>query len=268
MNVEKARETLKNALENGGEVLKGYAGRVMKARIKETLSSVVTDADLAAEQRILEILTDGRSPGNIISEEAGFLDHGSEYTWVVDPLDGTSNFAAGLPWYGVIIALFREAELMLSGMLLPNEDQLYMAEGGRGARRNGHSIQASGSGKLAGQLIAYSFDHSDEQGKTEREMRTLAALSPQVRNIRSTNSLVDFCYVADGRLGAAVNQTTRIWDIAAATLLVKEAGGVVTDIHGNAIAFDLTRAAFEKNYTIVAAGAGLHPALMKTITAF
>lgn len=266
MNREKAREILKKALESGGQVLKEYAGSVLEARVKENISSVVTDADLAAEQRILEILTDTPSPGNIISEEAGFLDHGSEYTWVVDPLDGTSNFAAGLPWYGVIIALFGGEELMLSGMILPHEDQLYMAEAGKGARRSGHPIRTSRCVDLAGQLMAYSFDYSNNQGQTEGEMQLVAALSSRVRNIRSTNSLVDFCYVADGRLGAAVNQTTRIWDIAAATLLIKEAGGIVTDIEGQAITFDLTRSAPGRIYAIVAAGAGLHRTLMKWIT--
>jgi myo-inositol-1(or 4)-monophosphatase len=226
---------------------------------------VVTDADYAAEGRILEILSDTPEPYNIISEEAGHLDHGSAFTWVVDPLDGTSNFAARLPWYGVIITLFRDQAPVLGGMYLPAEDQLYMAESGKGAWRNGHPIRVRTSENLAEQLISYSFDFSSEEGKTLREMQLMARLSAQVRNIRSTNSLYDFCYVADGRLGAALNRTTRIWDIAAAGLMVKEAGGVVTDMEGNEIEFDLTPGSFQRNYTILAAGKGVHDTLMKTV---
>jgi myo-inositol-1(or 4)-monophosphatase len=262
---EKAREILRIALKEGGEVLRQVAGNKVQARLKENLSSVVTDADLASEQRILEILTGTGFPCNIISEEAGFLDHGSEYTWVVDPLDGTSNFAAGLPWYGVIIALFRTEEPILAGMYLPHEDQLYWAESGKGALRNDHPVRTSRSRHLEQQLISYSFDYTGDPDKIRNELRLMEQLSARVRNVRSTNSLYDFCYVADGRLGAALNQTTRIWDIAAAALILKEAGGVVTDTRGKPIRFDLSGNTFQRNYTIVAAGAGLHHALMKIL---
>ncbi len=265
MDRKKARNLLEKALQEGGKVLKEYAGTVLDARIKDSISSVVTDADLAAEERILGVLSDPAFPCNIISEEAGSHHRGSAYTWVVDPLDGTSNFAAGVPWYGVIIALFRENEPILGGMYLPADEQVYMAEKGKGARRNGHPVRACREVSLAGRLVAYSFDHSDVPGKTDREMALLGRLSAGVRNIRSTNSLVDFCYVADGRLGAAVNQTTKIWDIAAATLIVREAGGVVTDVTGKPVRFDLAGDPHDRNYTLVAAGRGLHASLMKIL---
>jgi len=264
---EKTREILRIAFEKGGEVLRRYAGEAVQARVKENLSSVVTEADLASEQRILEILSTTEFPCNIISEEAGFMDHGSEYTWVVDPLDGTSNFAAGLPWYGVIIALLKREEPVLAGMYLPNEEQFYLAESGKGAHRNGHPIRTSRSGQLSEQLISYSFDFTGDANKIKRELQLVESLSSRVRNIRSTNSLYDFCYVADGRLGAAMNQTTRIWDIAAAALILKEAGGVVTDMEGNGIRFDLSPASFGRNYTILAAGARLHFPLMEIVNA-
>ncbi|RLD58300.1 MAG: hypothetical protein DRI97_03505, partial [Bacteroidetes bacterium] len=102
-------------------------------------------------------------------------------------------------------------------------------------------------------------------GKTQSEMEILNSLSKKVRNIRSTNSLVDFCYTADGRLGAALNQTTKIWDIAVPWLMIREAGGKVTDILGEEICFDLSVSAFDQNYTILASGAKLHDTLLKTI---
>ena len=96
-------------------------------------------------------------------------------------------------------------------------------------------------------------------------MALMGRLSRKIRNTRSTNSLVDFCYTCDGRLGAAINQATKIWDIAAPWLLIGEAGGVVTDISGKEILFKLEKGAFDQNYTIVAAGSGVHDHLMDII---
>jgi myo-inositol-1(or 4)-monophosphatase len=262
---EKARETLELALKEAGKVLLSYYGGEVEARVKESISSVVTEADLAAEKEIIAILTEAPGSFNIISEETGFIDHGAEYTWIVDPLDGTSNFAAGLPWFGVIIALLHKETPVLGGMYLPLADDLYMAEQGKGAFKNGEELWAVTSEQLEQHLVAYSFDFSDTPGKTESEMEILKKLSRRVRNIRSTNSLVDFCYVADGRLGAALNQSTKIWDIAAPWLLIREAGGKVSDIDGGEIMFRVTENDVNLNYTIVASGSFLHDGLFKTI---
>jgi len=262
---EKARDTLLSALYRGGEALMMHLGLSSDATVKESISSVVTEVDLASEKVILEIFQDTADPFNVITEEAGYIDHGSEYTWVVDPLDGTSNFAAGLPWFGVIIALFYKETPILGGMYIPVYKELYITEQGKGSWKNSEAIQPADSGKLEEQLVAYSFDFSDAPGKTESEMEILKRLSKKVRNIRSTNSLVDFCYTADGRLGAALNQTTKIWDIAVPWLMIREAGGIVTDIRGREIRFDLSAREFGKNYTILASGAKLHEILMRTI---
>lgn len=261
---EFAREILKAALRKGGETLMTYLGRSMEARVKESISSVVTEADLASEAAVLEVLSEAAEACNIITEETGYMDRQSEYTWVVDPLDGTSNFAAGLPWFGVIIALFRGDSPILGGMYLPVDDELYLAEAGVGPTRNGEPIRVTPSSNLSEQLISYSFDFSEDPKKTKSEMEIMAQLSRKVRNIRSTNSLVDFCYTADGRLGAALNQSTKIWDIAAPWLMIREGGGTVTDIHGQEIRFDLSAEAVNLNYTIIASGSRLHKDLLLT----
>jgi myo-inositol-1(or 4)-monophosphatase len=263
---ENAKNIMLTALKKGGEILMDHLGRTSEVTVKESISSVVTEADLESERAILEILQGGSKTGNIISEESGYLDRGSELTWVVDPLDGTSNFAAGLPWFGVIIALFEKEIPILGGMYLPADQALYLTETGGGATRNGEPIHPTASKDLSRQLLSYSFDFSEDQEKTRSEMEILARLSREVRNIRSTNSLVDFCYVADGRLGAALNQATRIWDIAVPWMLIREGGGMVTDIRGSEISFDLTSGAIHQNYTILASGKGLHDAILKTIT--
>jgi myo-inositol-1(or 4)-monophosphatase len=262
---KKSAEILQEALIKGGDVLLRHLGRPTRVTIKESISSVVTAADIASEQAILGVLGNAGLPYNVISEESGHLENRSEFTWVVDPLDGTSNFAAGLPWFGVIIALFRNDIPILGGMYLPVDRQLYLAEAGKGATRNGQPIRTTSSMELTENLVSYSFDFSDIPGKTESETGMLRNLSKKVRNIRSTNSLVDFCYTADGRLGASLNQTTRIWDIAVPWLMIREAGGTVTDIHGAEIRFELSKAASDRNYTILASGVGLHKTLLNTI---
>lgn len=262
---ENARTTLESALKQSGEVLMHYFGKTLKSRIKENISSILTEADLASERSILEILNSGPGPFNIISEETGYVDHGSDYTWVVDPLDGTSNFAAAIPWFGVIIALMFQNKPVLAAMYLPADDHLYLAESGKGAWKNSSPIHVTSSTDLKEHLVVYSFDYSPDPEKIKSEMELLARLSSNVRNIRSTNSLYDFCYMTDGRLGAAINQTTKVWDIAAPWLIIQEAGGVVTDIDGSAIQFDLSPGSFDQNYTIVASGAGIHSSLMKLI---
>jgi myo-inositol-1(or 4)-monophosphatase len=262
---DKSREILHEALETGGGLLLQHLGRTTRTTIKESISSVVTEADLASEKTILEVLHGAPEAFNVISEETGYIDKQSEYTWVVDPLDGTSNFAAGLPWFGVIIALFKGDTPVLGGMYLPVDQQLYMAETGGGATRNGKPIRVTTSANLSEHLLSYSFDFSEDPKKTKSEMEVMADLSREVRNIRSTNSLVDFCYVADGRLGAALNQATKIWDIAVPWLLIHEGGGTVTDIEGHEIEFDLSAKAVNQNYTIIAAGAGLHKNILQII---
>ncbi len=262
---DKARDTLLSALNKGGEALMKHLGLTSEATVKESISSVVTEADLASEKVILEVLQSTAESYNIITEESGYLDSGSEYTWVIDPLDGTSNFAAGLPWFGVIIALFHKETPILGGMYLPVYKELYTSELDKGSWKNGEAIRVTDSDSLAEHLLAYSFDFSDVPGKTESEMEILKRLSKKVRNIRSTNSLVDFCYMADGRLGAALNQTTKIWDIAVPWLMIREGGGKVTDIQGKEIRFDLSAATFDRNYTILASGVRLFDSLINAI---
>jgi len=261
-----AKDVLLSALKKGGETLMNYLGSNTAATVKESISSVVTEADLASEKAILEVLRDATDSWNIVTEESGYRNRGSNYTWVVDPLDGTSNFAAGLPWFGVIIALFEKEVPVLGGMYLPVDEQLYLTEKGGGATRNGEVISVTSSTVLSQHLLSYSFDFSEDQDKTRSEMEIMAKLSREVRNIRSTNSLVDFCYVADGRLGAALNQNTKIWDIGVPWLMIREGGGKVTDIKGKEIKFDLSARAVLQNYTIFASGAALHNPILKTIS--
>ncbi len=259
------KETMINALRTAGKSLLDNFGRKPKITVKESDGSIVTDVDILSEKIILDILDKHPLHFNIISEECGFIEAGSEYTWIIDPIDGTSNFAAGLPWFGIIMTLMKDNTPVQAGMYLPLEEQLYYAEKDRGAWRNDKPISVSNAKKLIDTLLAYSFDHSSDPGKTSAEMKLIGRIAANVRNIRSTNSLVDFCYVADGRIGAVINQTTKIWDIAGPSLIIREAGGSVCDIHKNELDFDVSAGAISRNYSIVASGQSVHCELLSLI---
>jgi myo-inositol-1(or 4)-monophosphatase len=200
-----------------------------------------------------------------LGEETGFQNRNSEFTWVIDPLDGTSNFGAGLPWFGVIICVLKNSIPVVAGCFLPVQNEIYFAEKGKGASRNGERITVSTEKELKNILAAYSLDFSDEPGKTERETKVIGNLVQNIRNLRGTNCLIDFCYTADGKLGACINQTTKIWDIAGPGLIIEEAGGKVTDIQGNPFSFSLTENNYNRNFTIACANKTIHPELIKIL---
>jgi len=259
------KETLQFALKEAGKILLDNFGKITDYEVKENQSSIVTKADIDSEKRIIEIILEKFPEHNTLGEETGFQNKNSEYTWIVDPLDGTSNFAAGLPWFGIIICALKNSEPIMAGCFLPISNELYLAEKGKGATLNKKTISVSKETELKNILATYSLDYSDEPGKTEHEAQIIQDLVRNIRNLRSTNCLIDFCYTADGKLGAAINQTTKIWDIAGPGLIIKEAGGKVTDLNGNRFDFTLTETNYDRNFEIVASNKILHSEVIKLI---
>jgi myo-inositol-1(or 4)-monophosphatase len=248
----------------GGEVLLEYFGKTDRVMQKEDQSSVVTDADFASEAAIVEILQRACPDHNLIAEESGFVDNGSDFTWVIDPLDGTSNFAAGIPWFGILIALLKGKTPVLGAMYLPCFETLYLSTAGEGVTRNGEQVHVTAEIDPRNVLCAYGLDASQDERKTRCEAEILARLVNGVRNVRATNSLVDFCYTVDGRLGACINQNTKIWDIAPAWLMLREAGGILTDTEGQPLHFALG-ADYARSYAVAGASLALHPHIVDLI---
>lgn len=257
--------TIRKALREAGNILMENFGKIVDYTVKESQSSIVTKADLESEKKIIEIILEKFPDHNTLGEETGFQNRNSEFTWVIDPLDGTSNFAFGIPWFGVIICLLKNDIPFMAGCFLPVQNELYFAEKGKGAIRNGEKIKVSGETELKNILAAYSLDYSEEPGKTEREAKVIQQVVSRIRNLRSTNCIIDFCYTADGKLGACMNQTTKIWDIAGPGLIIEEAGGKVTDIQGNNFDFSLNVDNYNRNFTIVGSNKILHFELIKIL---
>jgi myo-inositol-1(or 4)-monophosphatase len=144
-------------------------------------------------------------------------------------------------------------------------DELYLAEKGKGATKNGQTIRVSEETELRNILCCYSLDYSSDLNKTEREVQIIKGLVQNCRNLRSTNSCLDFCLVADGRIGAALNQTMKIWDIAAPQLIIEEAGGKVTNIHGEKIIYEPSHSSLTDNFTAIAANPAVHEQVLQLV---
>jgi myo-inositol-1(or 4)-monophosphatase len=259
------KSTIHRALQEAGKILLANFGKISNYAVKENQSNIVTQIDINSEKKIFEIITKRFPTHNLLGEETGFQNNNSEFTWVADPIDGTSNYTAGIPWFGIIICVLKNNIPFMTGCLLPFQKQLYFAEKGKGATLNEKKIRVSKEKKLKNVLLSYSLDYSDEPGKTERESIIIQNLVKNIRNLRATNCIVDFCYTADGKLGASVNQTTKIWDIAGPALLIEEAGGKVSDINDHSLNFSVNESNYNRNFEFVAANKSLHSQVIKLI---
>ena len=198
---------------------------------KSTRTDMVSDADRDAEAVIEGILL-GERPGDGLLAEEGATSHAeSGRTWVVDPLDGTTNFLYGFPAWVVSIAL-EDADGGAVGVVLdPLRDELFTAVRGEGARLNGQRIEVSGREELERALIATGFGYDAE--RRARQATALARLLPEVRDIRRAGAAaLDLCMVATGRLDGYYERGLQPWDWAAGSVIVLEAGGALIELDG------------------------------------
>jgi myo-inositol-1(or 4)-monophosphatase len=259
------KDTLESALKTSGRVLLEYFNKPVKASQKESQSSIVTEADFASDSVISGIIRKKFPSHNLISEETGFLNNNSEYTWIIDPLDGTSNFASSIPWFGILISLFRKDEPFMGGAYLPVQDILYFAEKGKGAFRNDEPLTMPGNIESKNSLVAFSLDYTDDEAFLNKGIDIYKYIVRNTRNIRSTNSLIDFVYVAEGKFGGCVNLFTKVWDIAAPLLIIEEAGGEMIDIYGNDISFTISGKLMTKNFPVVTGSKEIVKSLRKIL---
>jgi len=259
------KELINEALIKSGEVLMKYFAELNDYLVKGDQSNVVTKANIESEQEIVDLIKNKYTLHNIIAEESGFVDNQSEYTWIVDPLNGASNYVVGIPWFGNMIALVKKSKVILAGAYLPATKEIYLAELGEGVTKNGQEIEVTDDEEMENSLIAYSLDFSEDVEKIKEEITPLVSIIQNARNFRSTNSVLDSCYVADGRLGACVYRTAKIWDVAPLSLIIEEAGGMVTDVISNKLNFNVDKEDFLQDYSFVAASKLIHDKIISFI---
>jgi len=245
------KQLLIKALKEAGEIQQKNFNKVHHIEEKESISSIVTEVDFLCDKIITDIIRQAFPLHNILTEESGLTNNHSRYTWVIDPLDGTSNFAAGIPWFGVLIALFENNVPILAGAYLPIPDQLFIAEAGKGAFLNNRQLLIKDI-NLKNTLFSFSIDYCDDNAFLEKGLDLYRLIIKNARNTRSTNSLVDFMMVAEGKFGGVVNLFTKIWDIAAPWLIIREAGGELRHLYDQELSFDLSESGLLKNYPVIA----------------
>ncbi len=194
--------------------------------------NLVTDADHASEELIVAAITQ-QFPGHaILAEEGGGVERVSEYTWLIDPLDGTNNYAHGFPFFSVSLALLKGRAPVLGVVFDPVRDEMFTAEAGQGARRNGRPIRVSQTATLAAALVSTGFPY-DYGAVSENNARQFARIQACCQGVRRVGSAaLDLAYVAMGRLDAHWELRLAPWDAGAGALLVTEAGGQISDWRG------------------------------------
>lgn len=257
---------LARTLEAASEIAHRNFDKVTGATKAGDNNQVLTETDLEIGAYIVGQMREQFPEHNVIDEEAGVVDNASDYTWVVDPIDGTSNFAAGVPTYAIMIGLLHRDVPVAGGIALPEQGEIYIAEKGSGATRNEERIAVSGEVELLRTLVAYGIDgHQEVPEKTHDEMAILEKLILNIRNLRSSNSAFDMMMVAHGGYGGFLNQTSKIWDNVAPHIMIEEAGGVYTDFFGGQIDYSDALRRADENFTCCAAPPKLHARLQELI---
>ena len=240
------------ALE-AGKVLSGLFGKIRRIT-KKGVIDLVTEADVQAEKAVLDILKHHFPEDGILTEEAGTHQKNAKRVWIVDPLDGTTNFAHTFPVYAVSIALEINGETVLGVVHDPSRQESFEAVKGSGAFLNRRPINVSKVIAFQDALLATGFPYYVHQ-RPQRVFVLLEQMLPLVQGVRRGGSAaLDLCYVAAGRLDGLWEEGLKPWDTAAGAVVVQEAGGRLTDYDGR----DYT----PRLGTIVASNGSLHERML------
>jgi myo-inositol-1(or 4)-monophosphatase len=218
-----------------GRLLLERVGMPLETREKSSRGDLVTASDRASEALIVERLRAAFPTSSILGEENGSYAGSGDERWIVDPLDGTTNYAHGYPMYCVSIAYERAGELAAAAIYAPALDEMFAAALGRGATCNGRAIAVSAVPDVEDAMVCTGFNPA----RYERNGANFARLSQLAQAVRRDGSAaLDLAYVAAGRFDAFWEFDLKPWDIAAGALLVREAGGTVTAIDGGPLSLD------------------------------
>lgn len=222
------------AVRLGAAVVKESFGQATGISYKSTLD-LVTDADRRAEERIVSFLQQESPHCGILAEERDEIPGRETTRWILDPLDGTTNFAHGYPFFCVSLALEQSGKTMWGAVLDPLRDEMFSACNGKGAHCNGAPIQVSGTRQLDRAMLCTGFPY-DVHDSNEDNLDHFAHLIKKARAIRRDGAAaLDLCYVAVGRFDGFWEMKLKPWDMAAGNLIVREAGGRVSGFDGKEI---------------------------------
>ncbi|MEN8192458.1 MAG: inositol monophosphatase family protein [Bacteroidota bacterium] len=246
--------------KEAGEIIREGFGKKLTLEFKSTATDFVTNIDKAAEQKIIEFIHKEYPTHNILAEESGKSNGNSDYTWVVDPLDGTMNFAHGLPIFSVSIGVMKKDEIIAGVIYDVMNDVIYSSEKGSGAYQNDRKIAVSDVNQLNKSLLVTGFPYNiSENPKNAFEKFT--SFLKEARGVRRLGSAaIDCCYIAAGAFDGFWEVTLNAWDICAGQLLIEEAGGKVTTFNDQKIDY-----ANYANIELLATNGKVHQQMMEVL---
>jgi myo-inositol-1(or 4)-monophosphatase len=249
--------TLVEAARAGAAEIQRFFNGQFKISNKEGMNNLVTEADHAAEKAIIDVIR-ASFPGHyILSEEVGKIVQDSNYKWIIDPIDGTVNFAHGIPLNCVSIGIEYNGEIILGAVYNPHLNEFFFAEKGKGAQLNDKPIRVSEQTEAIHSCLVTGFPYTyinDKNGPLEIFERFIRRGVP-VRRLGS--AAIDLCWVAAGRFDGFYEHKLEAWDSAAGFLIVEEAGGKVTDFNGDKFSV--------YQHKIVATNGKIHEQLLSVI---
>lgn len=227
------KSTLLQAVQAGAAEVVRYFNKEFKITNKEGINNPVTEADHASEKAIFSVIKAAYPDHYILSEEAGNIVQDSTYKWIIDPIDGTINFAHGIPLNCVSIGIEHNEEMIMGAVYNPHMNELFFAEKGKGAQLNDRPIKVSAETEAIKACLVTGFPYTylDSPNGPLQVFDRFIRKGVPVRRLGS--AAIDLCWVACGRFDGFYEHKLEAWDSSAGYLIVEEAGGKVTDLQGH-----------------------------------
>jgi len=218
-----------------GEIVREGFGKNFSIETKGSLTNLVTEYDKRSESTIINFIKKEFPSHSVLAEESGNHNSGSEYLWVIDPLDGTTNFAHGLPIFSISIGVQKNGKTIYGVVYDVMRDALYTSEFGSGSFCNGRKLSVSQNSNIRKSVLVTGFPYNIAENPNHAFEHFIAFLKHARAVRRLGSAAIDFCYTAEGVFDGFWEVFLHPWDMCAGKLIVEEAGGLVTDFNGNEI---------------------------------
>ena len=252
---KRAFDIATQAVQEAGDIIIARFQREMRTSYKDR-THIVTDVDLVAEKVMMALLREEFPSFGIITEESENTAGDSPFAWIIDPLDGTRNYAYGIPHFCISLALAQGEEVLLGIIYDPLREEFFRAEKGRGAFRNDVPVSVSKKETVQGSLIGFDMGYDAEKGQEMLEVAS--ALWPGVQSVRVMGSAaLGLAYAACARLDIYLHLSLSPWDLAAGILLVEEAGGAISELDGQPVSI--------QSKSVIATSKAIHEDFMRRV---
>lgn len=243
--------------KQAGEILRDGYGKQHKIQHKGVID-VVTEVDHRSEALLIQDLRRNFPSHTLVTEESGFIQGSNNHCWYIDPLDGTVNYSHSVPIFSVSVAYEEEGQLRFGVVYDPMRDECFSAELGKGAFLNGEPIRVSTTSELVNSLLVTGFSYNI-RSEAENNLANFGKFMMRAQAVRRLGSAaLDLSYVAAGRFEGYWEMKLSAWDLAAGILICREAGALITGVHGEA-------EYFKPPYSLLAANPTMHPQILKIL---